>query len=357
MQFVPGPVDTDLEPTRATNDEVADALGQAKSLLKRGRTDEAIDLLQSFHRRHRHPKVARRLLHLRNHAFTDVDRTPAFADWPRSFADPFPDVVGRPPEVDGSELTGELLGGAIVHHGGLLVRRLVDPDHIGRLVDDVDHALDAATEWADGADPATIAPWFELFRPEPPFSVGMSRKFVVGGGGALAADCPLAVADICDLLAESDVREVLTDYLGERPALSAKKTTLRRVPPDTGSDWHQDGAFLGRDIRSVNVWLSLSHCGVDAPGLDIVPTRLDLVDTGTDGAIFDWSVGRPAVERAAGSVGICRPAFAPGDALLFDDRLLHATAAEPSMTNDRYALEAWFFAPSCYPPDQVPVLF
>jgi ectoine hydroxylase-related dioxygenase (phytanoyl-CoA dioxygenase family) len=187
--------------------------------------------------------------------------------------------------------------------------------------------------------------------------VGASRKFVVNGGGVLAADSPLAVLDICHLLAQCDVRAALTGYLGERPALSAKKTTLRRVPPDTGSDWHQDGAFLGRGVRSVNVWLSLSHCGVDAPGLDIVPTRLDLVETGTEGAIFDWSVGRPVVERAAGDSGISRPVFAPGDALLFDDRLLHSTATDPSMTQDRYALESWFFAPSSYPVDQVPVLF
>ena len=36
---------------------------------------------------------------------------------------------------------------------------------------------------------------------------------------------------------------------GERPALSANKATLRRVPVKTSTDWHQDGAFLGQDIR------------------------------------------------------------------------------------------------------------
>ncbi len=42
---------------------------------------------------------------------------------------------------------------------------------------------------------------------------------------------------------------------------------------------------------------------------------------------------------------------------LFDDRNLHATACSPEMTNVRYAIEAWFFAPSMYPSDQVPVVF
>jgi hypothetical protein len=343
--------------TEVSDVAVQEVLTEAKRSVQAGDTDGAIDRLQAFNRNARHPKVARRLLRLRHQAFAEVDDEPGFATWPRVLPDPFPDVVGRPPEVDGADLTGDLLGGAIVNHGSLLVRGLVDPGLIDRLLDDIDRAMDAAQQWVRGADPASLAPWFEVFKPDEPWSVGLSRKFVVNGGGVLAADCPLAVSDICDLLAQCDVRRVLTDYLGERPALSAKKTTLRRVPPESGSDWHQDGAFLGRDIRSTNVWLSLSHCGVDAPGLDIVPKRIDLVETATDGAIFDWSVGRPAVERAAGDVGICRPVFAPGDALLFDDRMLHSTATDPSMTQDRYALEAWFFAPSSYPPDQVPVLF
>jgi hypothetical protein len=224
-------------------------------------------------------------------------------------------------------------------------------------VDAVDRALDAARRWLDGATVDQTAPWFELFEPRPPFSVGLSRRFVVEGGGVLAADSPLAMCRVIDVFEDAGLRPVLTDYLGERPALSAKKTTLRRVPPDSGSDWHQDGAFLGRDVRSVNVWVALTDCGVDAPGLDVVPKRLDLVDTGTEGAIFDWSVGRPVVERAAGREGIARPVFRAGDALLFDDRNLHATACSPAMSKDRYAIEAWFFAPSAYPSDQVPVVF
>ena len=38
---------------------------------------------------------------------------------------------------------------------------------------------------------------------------------------------------------------------------------------------------MGTDIRSVNLWMALSHCGDEAPGLDIVPRRLDhIVETG-----------------------------------------------------------------------------
>jgi hypothetical protein len=337
--------------------DVQAVLSRAAALVADGNDGEAIDVLQTFNRTASHPKVARRLLRLRHQAFARVDPTPGFAEWPRALADPFPDVHGRPPEIAAAELTGDLLGGAIVNHGCLLVRGLVDRERVRSLVDDVDRALDASLASFDGARPETTAPWFERFKPDPPWSMGASRRFLVNQGGVLAADCPIAVSHICDLLGDAEVPAVLTDYLGERPALSAKKTTLRRVAVDTGSAWHQDGAFLGEGIRSVNVWLALSDCGVDAPGLDVVPTRLDLVDAGTEGAVFEWSVARTVVDRAANEVGVCRPEFAAGDALLFDDRLLHSTATDPSMANERYALEAWFFAPSHYPTDQVPVLF
>ena len=33
------------------------------------------------------------------------------------------------------------------------------------------------------------------------------------------------------------------------------------------------------------------------------------------------------------------------------------TAADPAMTEPRYAIESWFFAPSRYPDDQVPLVF
>ena len=46
-----------------------------------------------------------------------------------------------------------------------------------------------------------------------------------------------------------------------------------------------------------------------------------------------------------------------GRALLFDDVFLHRTAVAPGLTTDRYAIESWFFAPSTYPADQIPLVF
>ena len=150
---------------------------------------------------------------------------------------------------------------------------------------------------------------------------------------------------------------MIADHFGERPALSVKKGTLRDVPPDTSGGWHQDGAFLGRDVRAMNVWLALSPCGVDAPSLDVVARRLnELVPPGIDGAYFDWAVSDAAATAAAGPGGIASPVFAPGDAILFDQMNLHRTGARPGLSEHRLAIEAWFFAPSHYPLDQVPLL-
>jgi hypothetical protein len=333
-------------------------LRRSSELVSARRCDDAIEVLSRFNRIHRDPRVARQIVALRHDAYAEVAQGTGRATWPPTYDDAFADVSpGCIPEIEGAQLSSELVGAGLVHHGSLLVRGLVDESAVASVVADIDRALASARAWLDGAPAERTAPWFEIFTPSPPFSVGLSRQFVVQGGGVLAADSPLALAAVIELLEDAGLRPALTDYLGERPVLSAKKTTLRRVPPDSGSDWHQDGAFLGREVRSVNVWLALSHCGVDAPGLDVVARRLDLVETGTEGAIFDWSVGRPVVERAAGPNGIVRPVFRPGDALLFDDRNLHSTACGPQMTGVRYALESWFFAPSNYPSDQAPVVF
>jgi hypothetical protein len=160
---------------------------------------------------------------------------------------------------------------------------------------------------------------------------------------------------VLELFERAVVRRLASRYLGERPVLSVNKFTLRRVEPAPGRAWHQDGAFLG-DVRALNAWLSLSHCGDDAPGLEIVPRRIERVlPTGWEGTWFSWSVSQSAADEAAADVPIVRPIFEPGDALLFDELFLHTTAGEPEMPNTRYAVETWFFRPSAFPADYVPL--
>jgi hypothetical protein len=137
--------------------------------------------------------------------------------------------------------------------------------------------------------------------------------------------------------------------------ISVHKTTLRKANPSVPGAWHQDGFFMG-PVRSLNLWLSLSRCGDEAPGLDIVPRRFEqYVATATDEAILDYTISQSKVEQAAGETPIVRPIFEPGDALFFDELFLHQTGSDPAMPKPRYALESWFFGGSAFPPAYAPI--
>ena len=248
------------------------------------------------------------------------------------------------------------------------MRGLVDADRVGLLVDDIDRSLAGYDTSVGKPSLVPAPPWFVPFAHE---KGRIERKVRRDVGGVLAVDSPRALFDVIETFDAAGVRRVVTEFLGEQPALLAKKWTLRRVTRDASeAGWHQDGAFMGGDIRSINVWLSLSHCGDDAPGLDVVARRFDeVVATGTDGAYLEWTVGPRLVERVADGA-VIRPIFEAGDALIFDHLLLHRTAVDAGMTHDRYAVEAWFLAPSTHgsmtagaggagvtPRDQLPMLY
>ena len=62
------------------------------------------------------------------------------------------------------------------------------------------------------------------------------------------------------------------------------------------------------------------------------------------------------VHEVAGDAGKVVPSFDPGDALLFDDHLVHRTHVTEDMVDPRLALECWFFAPSHPNDEYVPLL-
>jgi hypothetical protein len=171
----------------------------------------------------------------------------------------------------------------------------------------------------------------------------------------LAADSPMLAAEMMDLFTQANLPSIVGGYLGEPPLISVHKTTLRKAEPQVPGAWHQDGRFMGQ-VRSLNLWLSLSRCGDEAPGLDILPKRLDdFLTAQTDEAMLDFQVSQRMVEDAAGDTPIIRPIFEPGDALFFDDMFLHQTGSDPSMPKPRYAIENWFFGGSAFPADYAPI--
>jgi len=111
------------------------------------------------------------------------------------------------------------------------------------------------------------------------------------------------------------------------------------------------------ELRSHVVQL-LSSAAARGVG-DLVKQEMhqSIVETGTGGSIMDWAVGPAVVEKLAVEAPVQRPQFAAGDGLLFDELFLHRTGVDPTMTHQRYAIEAWFFARSSYPDGQVPLVW
>ena len=181
------------------------------------------------------------------------------------------------------------------------------------------------------------------------------RPWIREGGGVLAVDSPKLSAQMIGIFGTAGLTRLVEGYLGEPPLISLQKTTLRKAEPSVAGAWHQDGSFMG-DVRALNLWLSLSRCGDESPGLDMVPRRLDyLVTQQTEEAVLSIQVSQAMAEKAAGDKPIIRPIFEPGDALLFDDLFLHQTGSDPSMPRPRYAVENWFFGPSGFPVEYGPL--
>jgi hypothetical protein len=295
----------------------------------------------------------RRLLKLRHVAGIHVYDT----DWgDTDFAAPNAELLpggDELPEFRPSDLSAELMRAAILRDGCVLVRGLVDRDAALHLGQQIDRAFEVRAQ--NGGGRRANKGYYEKFEPDVRYGEVSGRDWIEQGGGLLAADSPLIAFELMELFRAAGLPELVGRYLGEPPLISVHKTTLRKAEPTVGGGWHQDGAFMG-EVRSLNLWLSLSRCGDQAPGLDIVPRRLDgLVNTQTDEAMLDFQASQRTAEEAAGDKSVLRPIFEPGDALFFDELFLHKTAAEPTMPNPRYAVENWFFAGTGFPAEYAPI--
>jgi hypothetical protein len=307
--------------------------------------------LTRANRGRRSRKLEHRLLRLRHITGMHViDSDPG----PTELVAPAPE---GPPDSDGlpesspAELTPELLRAGILRNGCVLVRGLVDRAEALRFAGEIDRAFAERERNGSGL---RAQGYYREFEPHERFT-HIERPWIQQGGGLLAADSPPLAFEMLELFDEAGLPALVEGYLGEPPVISAQKSTLRKAEPSVAGAWHQDGAFMG-PVRSLNLWLSLSRCGDEAPGLDLVPRRLnELVTTHTDEAVLSYQVSQRMAEDAAGDRGIVRPIFEPGDALFFDELFLHQTASDPSMPKPRYAIENWFFAGSTLPPDYAPL--
>ena len=259
-----------------------------------------------------------------------MDEAQEGAAYPEPAFDRLPDRNGDLAGIERDQLSPEVLRAGILRDGCLLIRGAVDRDAALALAEGIDRAFQAREKaqenysaerrgdpWGRRGNEARM--YYSEFTPTPRFRKALSRDWIQGGGGLWVADSPHLLFEMLDAFERAGLEAAIAGYLGEPALISVQKCTLRKVDPDAGRGWHQDGAFMG-DVRALNVWLSLSHCGDEAPGMDVVPRRLDgILTSGQEGADFNWSISEQVAEEAAGETGIVRPIFEPGDVLLFDD--------------------------------------
>ena len=342
------------EEIRAEGMDARRALALGNALERAGKLLDAIEALTTANAMRPDHGVERRLVRLRRRAFAELvrSRTPGPAV-PVVAAGP--PANGAPEPVPAGKLSAAHVREGIQRHGCLWVRGLVPPERAVRLRSAIDHAFVAREAVLARRASADDRAWYSPVERVPKDA---SRHWVRLGQGLLAADSPPAFFEVMDLVRTLGIDRLVADYLGERPALSVEKCALRRADASLHpSTWHQDGAFLGLGIRTLDVWLALSPCGRDAPGLDVIPLRLDRVlPTGEPGTFFEWTVAQETIARELPDATPWRPAFEEGDALLFDHLLIHRTAADPAMPHVRYAIESWFFAPSTYPRTSTPLV-
>jgi hypothetical protein len=265
------------------------------------------------------------------------------------------------PVIQAGQLNPVTLCKALTEHGHLIVRGLLPTEAMQSSRDAIDQALAArVSTYAEGETPANRA-WYYESPQFPGNHVSYSRrdaakKFTLTGSIPVM-DSPRAAFNLLELYQQAGIPELLEGYFGEEALIATRKWMLRLVTPRSdvddgiGGGWHQDGQFMGEEIRTINLWLPLSHCGdgTAAPGIALIPKRLhEVVEYGTRGAKLDWTVGAELAAEIAEDAPMVRPHFEPGDALFFDHLSLHRTGHAAHQTENRYAIESWFYAASAH---------
>ena len=279
-------------------------------------------------------------------------------------AEPWPGNTELP-EINACDLTVEKLRSAMARKGCLIVRDFFDAKRVDEFKSAIDQIINA--DLKSGHKKGVNQGEFNVFSnppvnlstvlPEPRLS--RSRGFHRSSGSVMAIESSSFAESLIEWYDPLNLRDFLESYLGEPPCLSALKWVLRRSKlPISADGWHQDGAFMGSYINSLNLWVPLDTCGgkTGAPGLDIIPKRFkEIVNPGEADAALNWSTGNDTISGLEEDCAPVSPEFNPGDVIFFDHFLLHRTQYGEDFGRTRYAIETWFFGSRNFPKNQVPL--
>ncbi len=337
-------------------------LSHANELTSQGQWRQAIESL-SCHAKN-DATLEKQLIELRRAGFSKIHWPTPQLDWPTVACDAFEGDSALIPEITPDDLNAATLASGIIGKGALIVRNLLTPEQVQQLKYCIDVSIQARRNYHQSPSKPSSSPWYGF--PENitggPVQYGKKQK-TDSTGSMWVSHSPRSARILIELYKHLNLPLLLTKYFGEAPALPVRKWVMRKVAPMEGDvnwnfGWHQDGQFIGENIRTVNMWIPLSHCGpgTQATGLDIVAgNERKIYETGTHGAFLDWNVGYGLIKKMGNP--IVKPVFQPGDALFFDHYNIHRTGSIPGLTEDRYAIETWFFAASTIPENQMPLIF
>jgi hypothetical protein len=317
----------------------------ADDLIAERRLLDALGLLTELNRRHRDPAIEERLVLLRRDAFSELEHSEGRPSWPPVFDDPFPGVGGLI-EIGPDRLSAATLGGAIQHHGHLLVRGLIPPATVSRLVEAIDRAFSGRDAWRAGAPFSETSPWYVPIPSHPRYpTVDAIQR--LSASKVLVVDSPRALFELTEAFSAAGLDRIVGDYLGDRPVMAENKWALRRMNrKDDKAPWHQEASvFNSGPLRTVNVWLTLSAAGEHAPGFQFIPRRMEAIIEPD----LKFGLKAETMDSVAARETIAAPIYEPGDAVLFDEYLVHRTKAGPATQGIRYSVESWMFAPSGHP--------
>lgn len=149
--------------------------------------------------------------------------------------------------------------------------------------------------------------------------------------------------------------EKVKSLIGAKPFRRANYGIFPAAPtvaPRSPFHWHNDGHYDGLKEFSINFWIPMRSCGVDAPGLMMVRASDDELRNKTsslpqilnsDGWEWHTTVDWPAVTdkhmaKVFGADRLLAPQFDLGDIVIFTNRNLHRTDVTPDMTFHRSAI-------------------
>ena len=145
---------------------------------------------------------------------------------------------------------------------------------------------------------------------------------------------------------EALTREPLQAAADEMLGHSARRSHssyIRTISPGPEElPFHQDQTLV--ESALLNIWLPLTPCGTDAPGLEVAltPKTELLATTGpqeSNRLVERKQITRELIVDTFGERALWHPTFEPGDALVFSGSTVHRTYVTEAMTEPRTSIE------------------